>query len=100
MRACVTSSSQIVTSTWASYTGCGSRMDSSVGIGSSLLLLHSLLHPLEHKADVLGLVRADRNRLSRGPQLLVPRFDRVSAGRKAAQIEAAVLAGHGEIRVL
>src|SRR5208283_1815124 len=56
--------------------------------------------PLEDGTDLLGFVCADRNRLRGGPQLLVPRFNGVSAGRQTAQIESAVLPGHRKERVL
>src|ERR1017187_9879563 len=67
---------------------------------SSRLQKASRLHSLENETDLLGLVRANRDRLRGRAQLLVPRFDRVGAWRQTAQVETAVLAGHGEIRVL
>jgi predicted protein tyrosine phosphatase len=48
---------------------------------------------LKTETEFLRLIRADRDRLRRCAQLLVPCFDGVRASRKTAQIEAAVLAG-------
>lgn len=59
----------------------------------------SALHSLEYEADLLGLVCAKRDRLSRCAQRLVPGFDGIGAGRQAAQIEAAIFTSHREIRM-
>ena len=41
-----------------------------------------------------------RHALRRGAELLVPRLDRVGAGRQRLERELAVCAGHGEVRVI
>src|SRR5581483_8344794 len=55
---------------------------------------------LEREGDFLRFLRADGDRLRRGAELLVPRFDRVGAGRQRLDVERAVRVGHREVRVI
>ena len=48
---------------------------------------------LEREGDFLRFLRAERDALRHRAELLVPRFDRVGAGRQRLQLELAVLAG-------
>src|SRR5207249_8634121 len=55
---------------------------------------------LEGERDFLCFLRTDRHLLRRRPELFVPRFDRVGAGRQRLDVEFPVLVAHREVRMV
>src|ERR1700739_2085485 len=55
---------------------------------------------LEDEVHLVGATGPDDDLPGLPPQLFMPSHERVIAGRQVADIEAAVLGSHGEVRVL